>query len=320
MGGISRNFSWQSQGLSKNSDNVEVMRSVSGVLSQAERRLFHHQGWLVVSGLFEPREIARLAEGFETLRTIAHKLWADRKNSRGSDSKQSMIDFRGQGSSRESRFVLASPKTKLETQPETQPGPGQGAADDVIIKRVVWAGGAVPELEHVGADARLVERACALMGVEAVDQLLNQAHFKYPGDGVHFAWHQDIAHRQKSESDWRDVLGPLSYVQTFLALDDTDETSGPVKFIPGSQRYGRLDFGGDGYDEPTDTAGLIDLSMAQTVLAKAGDVIFFGPYVVHGSEPNLGTRPRRVLINGYAAPGANFRAYPGSGLGIRRTV
>jgi len=38
---------------------------------------------------------------------------------------------------------------------------------------------------------------------------------------------------------------------------------------------------------------------------------------VHGSGPNEGTTPRRVLINGYAHPGANHRVYPGEGAGRR---
>lgn len=49
------------------------------------------------------------------------------------------------------------------------------------------------------------------------------------------------------------------------------------------------------------------------VLLPAGALVFFGPYTIHGAGPNRSPRPRRVLINGYAAPGANRFAYPGVG-------
>jgi hypothetical protein len=38
---------------------------------------------------------------------------------------------------------------------------------------------------------------------------------------------------------------------------------------------------------------------------------------VHGSTANHSALPRRVLINGYACPGANGRVYPGAGSGRR---
>jgi len=44
-------------------------------------------------------------------------------------------------------------------------------------------------------------------------------------------------------------------------------------------------------------------------------VIFFGPYTAHMSKANTSDHYRRVLINGYATPGANHRVYPGAGLG-----
>ena len=59
---------------------------------------------------------------------------------------------------------------------------------------------------------------------------------------------------------------------------------------------------------------------AVSVAAQPGDVLFFGPYTVHASIENLSTCYRRVLINGYAYPGANHRIYPGDGAGRRLTV
>jgi hypothetical protein len=41
----------------------------------------------------------------------------------------------------------------------------------------------------------------------------------------------------------------------------------------------------------------------------------FGPYTFHRSLPNRSQSARRVFINGYAHPGANWRLYPGSEAG-----
>jgi ectoine hydroxylase-related dioxygenase (phytanoyl-CoA dioxygenase family) len=88
----------------------------------------------------------------------------------------------------------------------------------------------------------------------------------------------------------------------------TDE-NGPLEFVPieavAVDAAGRLAAAPDG--------PRVDASRAIPVTGRAGDVLFFGPYAVHGSTPNTSTKPRRVLINGYAAPGANRRYYPGRG-------
>ncbi len=175
----------------------------------------------------------------------------------------------------------------------------------VVVQRVVWAGGAEPGLLRLSEDPRLVDPALALLGTEYCQQLLCQAHYKMPNDGVAFDWHQDIQHRDKGGDTWRDVNGRGSFVQTILLVDDMTEENGPLEFVP--------------IDAVTVDASRrlvkdsVDASRAVSVTGRAGDVLFFGPYAVHGSMPNLSNKPRRVLINGYAAPGANKRFYPGRG-------
>ena len=99
-------------------------------------------------------------------------------------------------------------------------------------------------------------------------------------------------------------------MQTLIVLDEMTPESGPLKFMPGSSKWGRVDFEAD--DRP-------DLSErdAVTILAQPGDTLFFGPYTAHASFENKSDQYRRVLINGYASPGANRREYPGDGAGRR---
>jgi len=144
--------------------------------------------------------------------------------------------------------------------------------------------------------------------------------FKRPHEGVTFDWHQDIQHRDKADGHWTDVNGCGSFVQTLIVLDEMTPDSGPLKFIPGSSKWGRVDFGDDADGKPpqaTNGPAPVREADAVTITAQPGDTLFFGPYTAHASFENTSNRYRRVLINGYASPGANRRVYPGDGAGRR---
>jgi hypothetical protein len=88
--------------------------------------------------------------------------------------------------------------------------------------------------------------------------------------------------------------------------------------MPGSSRWGRVEFGSPGSQSPSPAASRpagFRPEDAVTITAQPGDTLFFGPYTAHASLENTSDRYRRVLINGYASPGANRRIYPGSGAG-----
>jgi ectoine hydroxylase-related dioxygenase (phytanoyl-CoA dioxygenase family) len=258
---------------------------------------FFGRGWVVVPALFGADELAAARAAFERLHATAQRLGTTQ-------------DHAG------ARFVL----TARGGMPASE-----AAGGGVVVQRVVWAGGAEPALLDIGADPRLVGPALQLLGSERCEQLLCQAHFKMPGDGVSFDWHQDVQHRDKGPGTWRDINGRGSYVQTLLAVDEMRADNGPLQFVPreavrldarGRLRDAHYDYGtpmAGGDDAGGDDA--VDAGRAETITGPAGSVIFFGPYAVHGSTPNTSSVPRRVLINGYAYPGANGRVYPGEGSG-----
>ena len=255
-------------------------------LSLRQQQEFFDTGWVVLSGVFTDTEMTRARSAFDRLHERAQRL-RETQNHAGS------------------YFVLNAPE--------------QG---DVIIQRVVWAGGCEPDLLELSGDPRLVQPALQLLGSDRCEQLLCQAHFKLPGDGVSFDWHQDIQHRDKGPGTWRDINGRGSYVQTITLIDDMTEDNGPLQFIPRSavrgDAEGRIfgshyDYGAPMQDDSV--APDIDVSAAVTITGESGSVLLFGPYAVHGSTANTSTQSRRVLINGYAYPGANGRVYPGEGSG-----
>jgi ectoine hydroxylase-related dioxygenase (phytanoyl-CoA dioxygenase family) len=261
-------------------------------LTDEQEAAFHAHGHVLLPGLFSRAEVDVVRAAFERLYATAQRL----RETRDHDG---------------AHFVLRAP-----------------SVGDVVVQRIVWAGGAEPPLLSLSADPRLVQPALQLLGTSSCEQLLCQAHFKMPGDGVSFDWHQDIQHRDKGAGTWRDVTGRGSYVQTILLVDDMTSDNGPLLFLPDEavalDARGRLLRGGD-TALPMPAAGsagdygggrvVVDESRAITVTGKAGDVLVFGPYAVHGSRANTSSTSRRVWINGYAAPGANGRVYPGRGSG-----
>ncbi len=242
-------------------------------ISDDEKRIFYDGGFIVRRGLFAAEEVRETKLALERLYEKAQTL-------------------RTTGEYDGAFFALSAPKE----------GP-------VTVQRVVWAGGSEECLLRLSADARLLSVALDLLQTGSCEQLLSQAHYKMPNDGVAFDWHQDIQHRDKGNDTWRDVNGLGSFVQTILLVDDMTEENGPLEFLPHDAVH---------LDEKNRLVKVngevkVNASRAMKVTGRAGDVLIFGPYAVHGSTPNLSAFPRRVLINGYAAPGANKRVYPGRG-------
>lgn len=234
-------------------------------------------GYAIVRGLVPAAEVAVLAAGFDRLLAQARALG-------------------GSADVGDARFVVDAAPFR--------------------VRRVVWCGGAEPVLAPYGADPRFVRLAVEALGVDPVVQLIQQAHFKLPHDGVDFAWHQDASNRRYGTDLWRDVDGRGSFVQIAFAIDPQGPGNGGLRVIPGSHRLG--------FVADVETGALPDgcVNEADAIAPdlEPGDALVFGPFAIHGSEPNQSDRSRRLFIQGYATPGANRRTYPGSGLGIARSL
>jgi len=251
-------------------------------LTDAQVDEFHQRGFFVQPDVFGRGELASMREAFDRLERIACQFGEP-------------TTYRG------AQFVVHRVP--------------HGEGTRTRIDRIVWCGAAEPILSSFGRDPRLVSMAARLLGSDRMEQLINQAHFKLPGDGVAFPWHQDSTHRRYGKEEWNDVNGRGSYVQTVVALDEVTEDNGPIELIPGSCLRGHLDLPKDGaLPADLDTDGALAATM------RAGSVLVFGPFTIHRSLPNRSDVPRRIFINGYAYPGANSRVYPGDGAGRTLTL
>ncbi len=95
---------------------------------------------------------------------------------------------------------------------------------------------------------------------------------------------------------------PGTCLAAWLALDACDEANGCMQVVPGSHRWSILcTTKADTTLSFTDvTVPLPEGEFARPVLMEAGDVLFFGGSLVHGSFPNTtADRFRRALIGHY---------------------
>ena len=252
-----------------------------GLLSDAQRRFFDEEGYLVVQRLWGEQDISRAQRAFLHLERRARLLLET-------------------GDVESARFVV-----------EAIQKPGGGRT--VRIHRVVWCGGAAPTLLSLGRTPALLQAVRQLLGQEELIQIINQAHFKLPGDGVAFGWHQDSSNRRYGTPLFTDINGNGSFIQTITAVDPMHENNGPLEVISGSHKRGHIPLTAPDYRFPeTEVEG----EQTTKLVLEPGDVAFMHPFLIHCSQPNTSFDARRVLINGFTLPGASRREYPGCGQGV----
>lgn len=160
----------------------------------------------------------------------------------------------------------------------------------------------VPELEKFAKGEIVQSLAKTLLGDEPkiarsiyFDKTAN-ANWKVP-------WHQDLTIAVKEKRDipgfgpwtrksnvWHvqpsiNLLGPM--VTLRFHLDDTDETNGALKAIPGSQNKGRL--------SAKDIQSIRKVNEFVICSVKSGDCLAMHPLLLHSSTVSLQPRHRRII-------------------------
>ena len=107
-------------------------------------------------------------------------------------------------------------------------------------------------------------------------------------------WHQDLSYYPMTNSDSLAVL---------LYLDDTDESNGALKILPGAHHEALMNHSVDGFFQGRVTEP-VDESKAVSTSGEAGTAIFLHALAPHASAPNSSTRNRRTLILSYRAADA----------------
>lgn len=145
------------------------------------------------------------------------------------------------------------------------------------------------------ANPRLTEAIADLLGEPNVELHHTTLHLKPPEAGMPFPLHQDSPFYRHEGA----------YIDAVVHLDDTNDENGCLRFVPGSHANGHIEHitEVDGTSVsphlPTD---LWRLDETEPVHAKAGDVVVFSIYTVHGSYINRTDRWRRLVRIGYRDP------------------
>ena len=114
----------------------------------------------------------------------------------------------------------------------------------------------------------------------------NKLFFKPAGRGSAFPMHQDWSYFPTRDD---------SMIAAIIHLTDATDEMGCVRVYPGSHKLGRVP-DSDGTVRNAMIERDYPLEKAVPVEAKAGDVLFFHYFTLHGSRPNTSDRERKTVL------------------------
>jgi hypothetical protein len=243
------------------------------VLSTAERRAWHEDGFFVRTARFSEPEL-------EALRDAAERAAARAEAAASRGGEEYAIDG--------NRYCEAGGAT---LQFEHSPG-------SRTLRVIEPFHHLDPRLDALIDDPRLVAPVRELLGIERVALFTDKLNLKRPREGSRFRWHQDSPY-------WAHFCDHLDLLpNVLLALDAADERNGCFRVIRGSHCRGLLPGLDEGVLGPlfTDPRYFDETDQVPAVV-PAGSLVFFSPHSVHGSEPNLSDARRRALVVTYQPGG-----------------
>lgn len=171
------------------------------------------------------------------------------------------------------------------------------------IRQLMHSERVCPSIEGLLDDAVLLAVVRQLIGPE-VALFHSKLMMKAAHDGSFTPWHQDWGY-------WRHEARVPSQVNAMLAIDPQADDNGCIRFVPGSHR--------DGYRSHNDFAtssfniglpGDLDAYAAVSCVMEPGDVVFFGPLVIHASAPNTSGAHRRANTFAFDRSGNRLAGAP----------
>ena len=155
-----------------------------------------------------------------------------------------------------------------------------------------------PALEKWAYDARFLGPSADFIDDDEPVLFTEKLNLKRPFVGGPNPWHQDWPY-------WEYADDRARVVTAMLFLDDATLENGTLQVLPGSQQKGpwplRTDSDAFGNLEmdPSAVEGMTPVPIE----VGPGSVVFFGPLLVHKSEPNQSSRERRTLLYSYQPNG-----------------
>jgi hypothetical protein len=243
-------------------------------LTEGEARAWREDGFFLRPACFDADELAVLRDAAETAARTAAARVRDQGRTYFLDGK---------------RFVDVGHVT---VQFEHSPG-------SETIRVIEPVAELEPRLEALVEDPRLTEPVRGLLGTRDLALWTDKLNLKRAGEGSGFGWHQDAPY-------WTHACAhPDRLPNVYVALDAADAANGCLRVVRGSHRAGALPWTDDGtqlggfYTDPA----RVDRSREVLLEVPAGSLVFFDPWLVHGSGPNGSATARRALVVTYQPGG-----------------
>ncbi|MGC6487966.1 MAG: phytanoyl-CoA dioxygenase family protein [Planctomycetota bacterium] len=150
-----------------------------------------------------------------------------------------------------------------------------------------------PVLRSLIEHPRVTERCAQLLGVARLRFWHDQVFAKPPRHPGVVPWHQDYSYWTRT--------APARHITCNLLLDDSDEASGCLQFVPGSHRWPLLP--SLPFDSPLEAVRAHLPPGAsfrpRAVPVPAGSATFHHSHTLHGSDRNRTARWRRAVVLNY---------------------
>jgi len=168
------------------------------------------------------------------------------------------------------------------------------AGGAMTLPQLAWPSRHAPWLAETQMTRRAHAVAAEVLGPRA-EMVWEFATLKPPEIGAPTPWHQDEAFFTVG-TPYRVALS------CWVALQDVDDVTGCMIYVPGSHREPLLPHQTIGADPRTHGIGVVDpdLSRAVSVPLRAGDAVLHHSRTLHGAGANHSTGPRRALTLEFA--------------------
>lgn len=200
--------------------------------------------------------------------------------------------FQENGFARAGRILSRKEAGEIRTLVERFEGKHPEAVGKLDLKASLL----FPSLDRLSAHPAIMARVTEVMGPNI---MCHSTAFrnKAPDGRTFVGWHQDTAY------EWIDPPKVVGW----LAVTDCTQENGCLRFIPGSQEWGRLRHVETGNPDSmlTHSHHIVDdfdESLAVDIELEAGEGVLFHYGVVHGSAPNHSDDRRMAVFFDYIRP------------------
>ncbi|MEJ2089424.1 MAG: phytanoyl-CoA dioxygenase family protein [Gammaproteobacteria bacterium] len=252
------------------------MTSARNRLSSSELDRYNRNGFLVREHVFSADEVAAMVEAVERVcaSVVARD---DRTGEKIHVSSFSVFE----------RFPGGNTVIKWEV------------ADSGRLKGLEPLAHLDPVLTEMAEHPGLIAPMRDLVGLDDVSLFTEKLNLKRARGGGGFDAHRDFPYWEGPAEH------PERLVTAWIALDDAGVDNGALEVLPGSHKLSNVPtkqsdrlFESFEIDEAQ-----FDTSQMKVVPLAAGGVVFFGPFLVHGSAANGSERDRRALLYTYQPRG-----------------